>query len=107
MNLSLRARFFLASALVALAALAAGTVLVAREQREWILARHRESLERVARALALDLPHAAAGWPAAAHAWGETAGLRVTLMAPDGRVLGDSDVPASGLVSVENHRTRP
>jgi two-component system phosphate regulon sensor histidine kinase PhoR len=107
MNLSLRARFFLASALVALAALAAGTVLVAREQREWLLARHRESLERVARALALDLPHASGGWHETAHAWGRTAGLRVTLMAPDGRVVGDSEVPVQGLVRVENHRTRP
>jgi two-component system, OmpR family, phosphate regulon sensor histidine kinase PhoR len=107
MNLSLRARFFLASALVALAALAGVTALVAREQRAWLLARHRETLEHTAHALAGDLPHATGSWPEVAHAWGHTVGLRVTLMAPDGHVLGDSDVPAAGLTRVENHRTRP
>src|SRR5262245_45359436 len=107
MNLSLRARFFLASALVALAALAAVTWLVARQQREWLLARHQEALERTASALARDLPKASGSWPAIAHAWGGTVGLRVTLMNSDGRVIGDSDVPAEGLVRVENHRTRP
>lgn len=34
-------------------------------------------------------------------------GHRVTLVAPDGRVLGDSDVPASALREVENHLERP
>jgi two-component system, OmpR family, phosphate regulon sensor histidine kinase PhoR len=107
MNLSLRARFFLASALVALAALAAVTWLVAREQRAWLLARHQESLERAARALARDLPGASGSWPQIAHAWGRTVGLRVTFMNAAGRVIGDSEVPADGLVRVENHRTRP
>ena len=33
--------------------------------------------------------------------------LRVTLMAPDGSVLGDSEVPTQRLPSVENHAERP
>jgi two-component system phosphate regulon sensor histidine kinase PhoR len=34
-------------------------------------------------------------------------GLRVTLIAADGRVLADSDVPAADLARVENHASRP
>lgn len=37
----------------------------------------------------------------------ETSGARVTLIAPDGRVLGDSRVSARRIPSVENHRDRP
>jgi two-component system phosphate regulon sensor histidine kinase PhoR len=33
--------------------------------------------------------------------------LRVTIIASDGRVLGDSDVEASQVPNMENHRTRP
>jgi two-component system phosphate regulon sensor histidine kinase PhoR len=107
MGLSLRARLFFASALVALAALAAVTLLLAREQRDWLLARHQESLERAARSLARELPRASGDWPAIAKDWGQTAGLRVTFMAADGRVLGDSDVHPEDLPRVENHRERP
>jgi two-component system phosphate regulon sensor histidine kinase PhoR len=107
MNLSLRARLFIACALVALAALAAVTALVAREQRGWLLQTHQDALERTARSLARDLSRAPGDWPQTAHEWGRMVGLRVTLMAADGRVLGDSDVPAEGLVRVENHRERP
>ena len=32
---------------------------------------------------------------------------RVTLIAPDGKVLGDSQVPASQVASLENHKARP
>ncbi len=34
-------------------------------------------------------------------------GIRVTLIVPDGTVLGDSEVKLSDLASVENHATRP
>jgi two-component system phosphate regulon sensor histidine kinase PhoR len=34
-------------------------------------------------------------------------GARITVIAPDGVVLGDSDVPARDLPSLENHATRP
>lgn len=33
--------------------------------------------------------------------------VRITLIAPDGRVLGDSDVTQSGLAALENHSDRP
>src|SRR5213075_324705 len=32
---------------------------------------------------------------------------RVTLIAPDGRVLGDSDITRAGLPDLENHANRP
>jgi len=38
---------------------------------------------------------------------GERMGRRVTLVSRDGVVLGDSDVPAADLSTVENHRERP
>jgi two-component system phosphate regulon sensor histidine kinase PhoR len=38
---------------------------------------------------------------------GQAAQARVTLIAADGRVLGDSDVVVSELVNLENHRSRP
>lgn len=44
-------------------------------------------------------------------AWTDAAGrdlrLRATFIAPDGRVLGDSDVAASELAALENHLGRP
>lgn len=33
--------------------------------------------------------------------------VRVTIIAPDGRVVGDSDLTPEGIAAVENHRTRP
>ena len=38
---------------------------------------------------------------------GETGVLRVTLIAEDGTVIGDSAIPASALPTIENHGTRP
>jgi len=46
-------------------------------------------------------------WDAMADTLGQRAGLRVTLIAVDGLVLGDSEVPLAGLAEVENHRWRP
>ncbi len=37
----------------------------------------------------------------------EPSGSRVTLIALDGRVLGDSDILPAALAQVENHATRP
>ncbi|HXU91950.1 MAG TPA: ATP-binding protein [Methylomirabilota bacterium] len=49
--------------------------------------------------------------PAAVHAFAargaERSEARVTLIAVDGRVLGDSDVEPAGLARLENHRERP
>jgi len=68
--------------------------------------RARSDLEREAR-----LTRAAVGerpfTDALADSLGRAAGLRVTLIARDGTVRGDSYVPTDRLPSVENHRNRP
>jgi two-component system phosphate regulon sensor histidine kinase PhoR len=48
-----------------------------------------------------------ATWDALADALGPRARGRVTFVAADGRVLGDSEVPLGGLPALENHRDRP
>jgi len=59
--------------------------------------------------------HAASGardlrpatWDALADALGPRAQGRVTFVAADGRVLGDSEVPLESLAALENHHDRP
>ena len=46
-------------------------------------------------------------WAALADDLGVRAGLRVTFIGTDGTVLGDSEVPASALPTLENHAGRP
>ena len=68
----------------------------------------RASLTREARALAGELarnePADIADWVARLSLGGSE---RVTVIDADGRVLGDTDVPASALTAVENHASRP
>ncbi|HEY0710176.1 MAG TPA: ATP-binding protein, partial [Polyangia bacterium] len=47
-----------------------------------------------------------AAWDAIADESGRASGVRVTFVAPDGRVLGDSEVPFQSLPQVENHASR-
>ena len=69
----------------------------------------RDSLEREARALAGALARAqppdVAAWVAELPATGTSE--RVTVIDRDGRVIGDTDVPAAILGGVENHASRP
>ncbi|HEX3346318.1 MAG TPA: hypothetical protein VHS09_17160, partial [Polyangiaceae bacterium] len=46
-------------------------------------------------------------WDALARALGKTANGRVTFIASDGVVVGDSEVPAADLPRLENHASRP
>ena len=39
--------------------------------------------------------------------WKERLHLRITLVDPQGRVLGDSDIPREKWSDLSNHRTRP
>jgi two-component system phosphate regulon sensor histidine kinase PhoR len=48
-----------------------------------------------------------ASWDAFADRLGATSGSRVTLVAPDGTVLGDSDVSTDALAKLDNHAARP
>src|SRR5262245_39451111 len=79
---------------------------VANEVREELAVRVRHQ----AHLLAADLSaHPAA--PSDADAWADRKGqliaARVTLIAPDGRVLGDSSLTPEEVRAVENHGTRP
>jgi len=69
----------------------------------------RESLAREARALAGQLarahPDDVTAWVAELPTLGTSE--RVTVIDHDGRVVGDTDVPASVLSGVENHASRP
>ena len=74
----------------------------------------REDLIARLNMIAHDLePMAAAGktdrrtWDTAADELGARAGLRVTVIALDGTLLGDSELKADALAGAENHRWRP
>lgn len=78
----------------------------------WVGDEARRGLERTllgqARSLALEIGRAAPGdWPGWTAAMGEALQARVTVIAPDGRVLGDSEVPRERLGALENHGHRP
>jgi two-component system, OmpR family, phosphate regulon sensor histidine kinase PhoR len=109
--LPIRTRLFLAFGLVVTLALAAVTLVAVREQREWMLRLHTESLERSARIVERDLRHdadARAGdWPAFAARLGAALECRVTLVDSLGRVRGDSSVPPARLAALDNHASRP
>jgi len=96
------------SAVVAISGLLAERSLRVRE-----LERVRSSLEHEAdlvRELVRGIPlapAASARLDALADRAGEQAGARVTLVAADGSVVGDSQVPLERLAQVENHAGRP
>src|SRR5438132_1214290 len=80
---------------------------VAREVREEISLHVQEQSHLLAAELTragLPVASEAAGW---ANARGALTHARVTLIGADGRVLGDSSVPAEELKALENHRMRP
>ncbi|HEV2104962.1 MAG TPA: ATP-binding protein [Candidatus Eisenbacteria bacterium] len=108
MAASLRLRLLWTYALVVVGALLAATLIEARVQRGWILRDNARVLERAARQMAADLPDDPAGargdWDRAVAARDALTGLRVTLIARDGRVLADSRARAAAL---ENHAGRP
>jgi two-component system phosphate regulon sensor histidine kinase PhoR len=88
--------------------LAPAALLIERRLGEDIREQIRVSLVREARVLEVSLerdrPADLAGWVASL---GARAAARVTVIAPTGQVQGDSEVPASGLAHLENHRGRP
>ena len=97
-------------ALVLVAALAAAFLLIS-----WlVVAQSRSGLDSVTRDQLRDAARLvvhAIGRQAFADSLADRlaagTGYRVTLIGPDGTVLGDSDVPAQRLPSVENHADRP
>ena len=111
MSIHFRGKVFLAAFIVgAISAISAGLVLQA-----WI---RRLTVERIEATLSADTRLAAElltrnpGLPPdqlddEADRMGQLAGIRVTLIAGDGRVLGDSAEDGAALAALENHGQRP
>ena len=112
MTLGFRAKIFLASLGVAAAALVFVTVIVAYERRQ----DERSSIEMrlvtqaqlIAELLSQNSSISSSqDLDDEADRLGELMHTRVTLIAADGRVLGDSDLEGQALADVENHLQRP
>src|SRR6266849_2466831 len=105
-------KFFFAALSAAVIALAVAGTLFATTVRRQIDATIETTLVAEAR-LAADLlgrgtPHAAvAELDDEADRIGELIGARVTFIAPDGRVVGDSAETLAGVAAMENHAQRP
>jgi two-component system phosphate regulon sensor histidine kinase PhoR len=106
-----RTRLFLGSLAAAGATLVVATVLVSWSLRQSVSERIERSLVTQARLTAELLsgqrPSTRAELDLEADTLGRLAEARVTFIAPDGTVVGDSEVPAQGLASLENHADRP
>jgi two-component system phosphate regulon sensor histidine kinase PhoR len=112
MRTRFRTRLFIASLVTSAAALAIATVLLARDLR----ADERTAIERRLTDQALlmaellsHLSHvtASAALDDEADRLAASVGGRVTLIAADGRVVGESTADDGGLAALENHRGRP
>jgi two-component system phosphate regulon sensor histidine kinase PhoR len=105
-------KFFFAALSTAIIALAVAGVLFATTMRRQIDRRIEQTLVAEAR-LAADLlarDNTLATLPeldAEADRLGDLIGARVTFIAADGRVLGDSAEPLEGVAAMENHADRP
>jgi two-component system phosphate regulon sensor histidine kinase PhoR len=111
-RIGLGGRFFLVPfVLIATILVAAGGTLehTLRLRREGEIEAELVRLARMAEALVEIAPSVADPETddALADRMGEATGARVTILAADGRVLGDSDVAADALAGVENHARRP
>src|SRR5947207_5284317 len=104
--------FFLSAVSAALIALAVAGAIFATTMRRQLDARIEQTLVAETRLVADLLSH---GTPVAtlleldeeADRLGQLIGARVTFIAPDGRVLGDSSETLDGVAAMENHGQRP
>jgi two-component system, OmpR family, phosphate regulon sensor histidine kinase PhoR len=111
-TLSFRAKIFLSSLGVAAAALVIVTVIVAYERRQDERSSIEMRLVTQAQLIAELLSQSSTissdqDLDDEADRLGELMQTRVTLIATDGRVLGDSDLEGQALTDVENHLQRP
>jgi two-component system phosphate regulon sensor histidine kinase PhoR len=106
-----RTRLFLTSLATTGLTLLFATLLLSWSIRRATEALVERSLVSQARLTAEALGHrqamAGAELDAEADALGRIGGLRVTLVAPDGTVVGDTDLDSEQLKTVENHANRP
>ncbi|MBN2572923.1 MAG: PAS domain-containing protein [Deltaproteobacteria bacterium] len=111
MRMGARAKLFLVLLGLLLVSMAAAEIYLLPTIERDLTERIREDLhvrlrlvaERAGSALAENEP----AWDALADRLGTIARARVTFIREDGAVLGDSEVEARALATLENHRTRP
>jgi two-component system, OmpR family, phosphate regulon sensor histidine kinase PhoR len=107
--ISFRGKIFAASLAVAAAALTLATVIIAwelrKEERTLIERRLRDQTLLIAELLSRN--PVVADWDVEADRLGQEIDARVTLIAADGRVVGDSSVDGPALAALENHIDRP
>lgn len=111
MTISFRAKVFAASLAVAAAALVLATIIIAwelrNEERALIERRLRDQTLLIGELLSQDRSGSVVDLDAEADRLAKQVDARVTLIAADGRVVGDSSVDASALPTLDNHLTRP
>jgi two-component system phosphate regulon sensor histidine kinase PhoR len=110
-SLSFRAKVFAVSLGVTAAALALATIIIAwesrAEERGAIERRLREEATLIAELLSHNPGLTGGAIDDEADRLAESMDARVTLIARDGRVLGDSTVDDAALAALENHLARP
>ena len=111
MRTSFRAKLMLSYLALLVVMSAAVYLYLNRSLHNAIISNQRENLANEARLTAViaarDAVRLAAVAPALALEAGRSVTARVTIIEPDGRVVGDSEVPAGKLAELENHRDRP
>lgn len=109
--MTFRRRLFLTSLAAATVTLAVATALVSWSVRRNLSEHIERSLVNEARLAAETLSHRQAATPAEldaeADALGRLVSARVTFIAADGTVVGDSELGPAELATVENHADRP
>lgn len=109
--MSFRRKLFLAAFAAAFVTVAVATGLVSWSLRRDMLAGLERGLAAEARLAAELMAHHAAADMAAiddeADALGRSINARMTLIAADGRVIGDSERDGAALEALENHASRP
>ena len=109
--MTFRTKIFLTALATAVIAVIVATMLVSASMRRDLEARVVTELRHEASLAAETLSHRSpatqAEIQAEAHTLGSLLGARVTFIASDGRVLGDSELDEAGVLALENHGTRP
>ncbi|MSR06398.1 MAG: HAMP domain-containing protein [Gemmatimonadetes bacterium] len=100
-------RLFLGAVAILLVSVTAMVVATDRWQRKDLEASLAAELEREASLIASAIPRGSTTLNPLAHRFGAVLGRRVTFIARDGVVLGDSDFDDASLKLLENHRGRP
>jgi len=116
MRIGVRGKLFLVSVSLVLAVVLLSGLYLESQLRSWAEARAQEELEGHARMVRMLLEDprgdlleldAGAGADALADRLARPSDARVTIIAADGRVLGDSEFTGAGLQQLESHRDRP